>query len=150
DFEALWPRVEALISGADAVVFVLSPDSIASQVALREVSFAASLNKRIAPVVWRRVDDKLVPEALANLNFIFFDHEHEFEQRADQLAQALRTDKKLDELARLRANATAAPAGLELLSAVARRNERPEDRDNVPQRRWSQESTQERAAVQMP
>src|SRR5580692_2727882 len=53
-FEDWWKRIEALISRADTVVFVLSPDAVASSVALREVSFAASLNKRFAPVVCRR------------------------------------------------------------------------------------------------
>ena len=72
-FEEWWKRIEALIGRADAVVFVLSPDSVSSDVALREVAFAASLNKRFAPVVCRRVDDKAVPEALAKLNFIFFE-----------------------------------------------------------------------------
>jgi hypothetical protein len=69
-FEDWWKRIEALIIRADTVVFVLSPDAVASDVALKEVAYAASLNKRFAPIVYRRVDDKQVPEALAKLNFI--------------------------------------------------------------------------------
>jgi tetratricopeptide (TPR) repeat protein len=91
-FEEWWDRIEALIGRADTVVFVISPDAVASEIALKEVAEAASLNKRFAPVVWRRVDDKLIPEPLAKLNFIFFDDEAQFEQRADQLTEALRTD----------------------------------------------------------
>jgi hypothetical protein len=91
-FEEWWKRVEVLIGRADSVVFVISPDAVASEIALKEIAAAASLNKRFAPVVWRRVDDKLVPEPLARLNFIFFDDEVQFEQRADQLAEALNTD----------------------------------------------------------
>src|SRR5713226_2744616 len=71
-FEEWWKRIEALIARADTVVFVLSPDAVASDVALREVPFAASLNKRFAPIVYRRVGDKELPEALRRLNFIFF------------------------------------------------------------------------------
>src|ERR1700730_804220 len=71
-FEEWWKRIEALIARADTVVFVLSPDSVGSEVARKEVSFAASLNKRFAPVVCRRVDDNAVPEALSKLNFVFF------------------------------------------------------------------------------
>src|SRR6266849_1749010 len=63
-FEEWWKRIEALIARADTVVFVLSPDAVASEVALREVAFAASLNKRFAPIVYRRVGDKELPEAL--------------------------------------------------------------------------------------
>src|SRR5436190_17686365 len=91
-FEEWWQRIEALIARADTVVFVLSPDAVTSEVALREVAFAASLNKRLAPVVCRRVDDKAVPEALAKLNFIFFDDPAHFDHAADQLAEALNTD----------------------------------------------------------
>src|ERR1700737_2722063 len=92
-FEEWWKRVEALIGRADTVVFVLSPDAVRpGSVALKEVDFAASLNKRFAPIVFRPVEDKAVPEALAKLNFIFFDDEAQFEQRADHLTDALNTD----------------------------------------------------------
>jgi formylglycine-generating enzyme required for sulfatase activity len=91
-FEEWWSRIEALIARADTVVFVLSPNSVASEVALKEVEFAASLNKRFAPIVFCSVQEKLVPEALAKLHFIFFDDAARFEQSADQLAAALNTD----------------------------------------------------------
>src|SRR6516165_2929538 len=92
-FEEWWKRVEALIAGADTIIFALSPDAVRpASVALKEVAFAASLNKRFAPIVVRPVDDKSVPEPLAKLNFIFFDDATRFEQSADQLASALNTD----------------------------------------------------------
>ena len=72
-FEEWWKRVEALIGRADTIVFVISPDAVrVDTVALKEVAFAASLNKRFAPIVFRRVEDKSIPEALAKLIFIFF------------------------------------------------------------------------------
>ncbi len=91
-FEDWWKRIQALIGQADTVVYVLSPDSVKSDVALKEVSYAASLNKRFAPIVCRRVDDSSVPEALRRLNFIFFDDADQFDASADKLAEALRTD----------------------------------------------------------
>ncbi len=91
-FEDWWKRIEALIGRADTVVFVLSPDAVASDVALKEVAHAASLNKRFAPIVCRRVENGVVPEALRRLNFIFFDDPHRFDASADQLAEALQTD----------------------------------------------------------
>src|ERR1700738_2588381 len=92
-FEEWWKRVEALIGRADTVVFVLSPDAVRPEsVARKEVAFAASLNKRFAPIVFRPVEDKLVPEELAKLNFIFFDDPVRFEHSADQLVEALNTD----------------------------------------------------------
>ncbi len=91
-FEDWWKRLQALIQRADTVVFVLSPDAVASREALREVEYAASLNKRFAPIVCRRVEEAAIPEALRRLNFVFFDDAAEFEASTDRLDEALRTD----------------------------------------------------------
>ena len=91
-FEDWWRRIKRLIARADTVVFVLSPDAVASPVCLREVDFAASLNKRFAPIVYRPVDADTVPETLRRLNFVRFDDAAEFEDKVDQLAEALSTD----------------------------------------------------------
>src|SRR3954452_14782538 len=92
-FEEWWKRIEDLIGRADTVVFVLSPDAVRpGSVALKEVAFAASLNKRFAPIVFRPVEDAALPQELAKLNFIFFHDPARFEQSADQLASALTTD----------------------------------------------------------
>jgi formylglycine-generating enzyme required for sulfatase activity len=91
-FEDWWKRIQALIGQSDAVVFALSPDSVKSDVALKEVAHAASLNKRFAPIVCHRVDDAAVPDMLRRLNFIFFDEPEQFEASADRLAEALQTD----------------------------------------------------------
>lgn len=91
-FENWWKRIQALIGGADTVIFVLSPEAVKSDVALKEVAHAASLNKRFAPIVCRRVEDAAVPEALRRLNFIFFDDPEQFKSSIDRLAEALQTD----------------------------------------------------------
>ena len=129
-FEDWWKRIEALIERADTVVFVLSPDSITSEVARKEVSFAASLNKRLAPIVFRAVSDKAVPEPLAKLNFVFFTDESHFEANADRLAHALDTDiawirqhTEFGELARRWTIANESP-GLLLRSPVLEQAER--------------------------
>jgi formylglycine-generating enzyme required for sulfatase activity len=91
-FEDWWKRIEALIGRADTIVFVLSPDAVTSDVALKEVTHAASLNKRFAPIACRRVEGGAVPQALRRLNFIFFDDPARFDVSADALATALQTD----------------------------------------------------------
>jgi TIR domain len=91
-FEDWWKRIEALIGRADTVVFVLSPDAVKSDVALKEIEYAATLNKRFAPIVYRRADDGLIPEPLRRLNFIFFDDPDRFDASADALTDALQTD----------------------------------------------------------
>jgi formylglycine-generating enzyme required for sulfatase activity len=91
-FEDWWKRIQALIGRADTIVFVLSPDAVLSDVALKEVAHGAALSKRFAPIVCRRMETAAVPEAVRRLNFIFFDDPARFETSVDQLAQALRTD----------------------------------------------------------
>jgi WD40 repeat protein len=91
-FEDWWKRIEALIVAADTIVFVLSPNAVASDICAKEVTFAASLNKRFAPIVCEPVDDKAVPEPLRRLHFIFFTDSERFDERIEQLAEALRTD----------------------------------------------------------
>ena len=92
-FENWWKRIDTLIGKADTIVFVLSPDAVASKyIALKEIDYAASLNKRFAPVVCRKVDDTTVPEALRNLHYIFLDDLSRFDAGADHLAAALQID----------------------------------------------------------
>src|SRR5580704_1198998 len=91
-FEDWWERIKNLITKADTIVFVLSPDAVTSDICAKEVDYAASLNKRFAPVVCRRVEAGAVPEALRRLNFIFCDDDAHFDAGMAQLADALTTD----------------------------------------------------------
>jgi Tol biopolymer transport system component len=129
-FEDWWKRIEALIGKADTVVFVVSPDAVTSEVSLKEVAYAASLNKRFAPIVYRMVAEAQVPEVLRRLHFIFFDDSTHFEARADQLAEALRTNigwiRKHTEFGQRARDWSAAgrPSGLLLRSPVLEEAER--------------------------
>jgi len=55
-FEDWWKRIQSLIAQADTIVFVLSPDSVASNVCAKEVAYGASLNKRFAPIVYPPIE----------------------------------------------------------------------------------------------
>jgi WD40 repeat protein len=95
--EAWWTRIEQLIREADAIVFVLSPDSAASETCQREVDFAESLNKRFTPVVVRDLGTASAPPALARLNYIFLTGPAErdpqaFDAAVDDLVRVLRVD----------------------------------------------------------
>src|SRR5215208_651982 len=92
-FEDWWKRVETLIAQCDTIIFLLSPDSLrAESIAQKEVAFAASLNKRFAPIVWRPLNDSAVPEPLRRLNFILFEDETRFDESMNRLVEALETD----------------------------------------------------------
>jgi hypothetical protein len=85
-------RLGRLIRDADTVVFVLSPNSVASKHCTWEVDETIKLAKRIVPVVWRPVPDADVPAALRRLNYIFFSEGNSFSKSLGDLARALRVD----------------------------------------------------------
>ena len=60
------------IEQSDCFLFILSPDSIRSEVCNWEVDHAVKNGKRIIPCVVRDVDYRSVRKELANLNWIFF------------------------------------------------------------------------------
>jgi len=60
------------IEQSDCFIFVLSPDSIKSEVCNWEVDHAVKNGKRMIPVVCRDVDYREVRKELASLNWIFF------------------------------------------------------------------------------
>jgi WD40 repeat protein len=91
-FEDWWTRIQSLIVDADTILFVVSPDSVGSDVCAKEVGFAASLNKRLAPIVVRRVDPAAIPLELSRRNFVFFDDDTRFDESVSTLADALDTD----------------------------------------------------------
>ena len=69
--------IERGIDEADAFAFVISPDSLASEVCRLELDYALARGKRIVPVVCRDPDGSSIPEALARVNWIFFRHERD-------------------------------------------------------------------------
>ena len=92
-------RLAALIQDADTLVFVLSPDSIRSEICSWEASEADRLGKRIIPVVCRPMDGVEVPSPLlAVLNYIYFyanpaSPGSGFGRGLSELVQALNTDR---------------------------------------------------------
>src|SRR5262245_20473952 len=85
-------RLGRLIEAADTVVFVISPDAVDSERCAWEVDRAIELKKRLLPIVFRRVDEALVPPRLQQINYIFFDRQFSFVSSLQALASALRTD----------------------------------------------------------
>jgi hypothetical protein len=89
DWEA---RLGRLIEAADTVVFVISPDAVASERCAWEVERTVALKKRLLPIVWRRVDEAQVPLPLKQLNYLFFDRPLMSVPTLQALGTALRTD----------------------------------------------------------
>jgi WD40 repeat protein len=88
-----WRReIREGIERAGDVVFVLSPDFLASRECSVELEWAVELNKRLVPLVYRNVEPAQVPPALASLNWVFFRAEDDFEQSVQTLSEILDTD----------------------------------------------------------
>jgi len=86
--QAIFPAIE----GADTFIFVLSPDSVISEICGKELAHAASHNKRLIPIMAREVEAKAVPEPLRGLNWVFARDADSFEAATDFLISALDTD----------------------------------------------------------
>lgn len=85
-------RLTELICEADAIVFLLSPRSAVSEVCAWEVELAASLNKKIAPIVIEDVCGSEMPQILSRLNYIFATEKDRFENAVKSLTDALSLD----------------------------------------------------------
>src|SRR5438093_2296601 len=88
-----WEKtIYGAIESTDTFVFVLTPDSVASEICGKEIAHAASNNKRLVPIVHRDVAADMVPKSLRELNWIFFRDSDDFEEATDKLIRALDTD----------------------------------------------------------
>src|SRR5262249_8557164 len=77
-----WEKtIYGAIESTHTFIFVLTPDSIASEVCGREIAHAAANNKRLVPIVHREVVADTVPKSLGELNWIFY---RETERRVSQ------------------------------------------------------------------
>lgn len=63
------------IQACQNFVFVISPNSVSSPYCEYELNHALLHNKRLIPIVWRRVDVESMHPALAEINWIFFDED---------------------------------------------------------------------------
>jgi len=85
-------EIRLAIESAEAVVAVISPDSVRSRVCAQELAHAVEHHKRLVPLLYRPTPDDDVPEALASLNWIHCRAEDDVEGWMALLIEALDTD----------------------------------------------------------
>ena len=85
----IWAGIES----ATAMMFVLTPDSLASTVCGEELQHAVELNKRIIPVLRRSVDGLPIPEPLERPNWVYARPEDDFDASVTSLIDALELDE---------------------------------------------------------
>lgn len=114
DWEGIPPRADWLreiyhaIDGVNSFVFVISPDSLVSEICHKEAAHAIAQNKRIVPIMHRDVDKKdFAPawfgqeweqearqnwETLGKLNWMLLRETDAFQTGIDNLLEAISTD----------------------------------------------------------
>ncbi|MBV1694395.1 MAG: TIR domain-containing protein [Hyphomicrobiales bacterium] len=90
--EAWEERLGKLIAEADTVVFVVTPQGIASERCQWEIDKALELQKRLLPVVWIDVPEAEIPPKLKALNYTHFSNGRSFAKGLEELSTALRQD----------------------------------------------------------
>jgi len=87
-----WEEIQVGIEVADTFIFVLSPDSVSSDVCKKELEHAIQHSKRLVPVVCEEVNPKDVHPELAKINWIFLRPDDDFDRGFRNLVNALDTD----------------------------------------------------------
>ncbi|RMF70160.1 MAG: TIR domain-containing protein, partial [Cyanobacteria bacterium J069] len=87
-----WEEIKTGIEVADTMIFVISPESVASEVCGRELEHAIQHQKRLLPVVCKDVDPALVHPELSKINWIFLRDGDNFEVGFRSLINALDSD----------------------------------------------------------
>jgi TIR domain len=85
-------RVKRGIEACKAFIFVVSPASVGSEPCRQELEEALALQKLIIPVIYRDVDDGVIPPAVAEAEWVFLRDEDDQPAGIAKLVDALETD----------------------------------------------------------
>ncbi len=87
-----WKEIEKGIEEANVFIFLISPDSAASQICRQEIEYAVKNGKRLIPLVVRNTNGDENPPQLNHLNWIFFRNTDDFDASLIALTTAIHTD----------------------------------------------------------
>jgi hypothetical protein len=90
--EEFWPEIRKAIDAAAAFVFVITAESVASAVCLRELAHAVGSHKRLVPVCRKDVDSQSLPPELASRQWVLFREGDDPEAAVVALLNAIRED----------------------------------------------------------
>ena len=85
-------EVYAGIQAADIFLFIISPDSVVSEICTLEIEHSIQHNKRLVPVVLHDVEDDQVHSAMSAHNWVFLREGDDFDANFELLIDALDTD----------------------------------------------------------
>ncbi len=91
--EDWWQSIKRGIEAADTFLFVVSPDSVASQVCRDEIEYATQCHKRFLPIVrLEGFDAQQLHPSISRHNWLFFRETDNLKTAFQELLQALDTD----------------------------------------------------------
>ncbi len=85
-------EIYAAIEASDTFVFIISPDSLASEVCNLEIAHAMNHNKRMVPILYREASTKEVHKAVAAHNWVMMRPKDDFESSFRDLMKAMDQD----------------------------------------------------------
>lgn len=85
-------EIERGIRSTNAFVFVISPDSVVSEICQRELDLAVQLGKRVVPIVGRDTTAEKVLQELRKRHWIFLRKQDSFDEGIEALTRALDVD----------------------------------------------------------
>lgn len=89
-------EIKTGIEGADAFLFIISPDSVRSEVCAAEIEHAINMNKRFVPLLYKELiephDKAALHPKISSHNWTFMRNDEEFKENLVLLTDALDTD----------------------------------------------------------
>ena len=85
--------ITSAIQGTDALIFVISADSLKSKVCKDELELGLKLNKKLIPILYREPGSKTkMHEKLAATNWVYLREQDDFDETIPKLIQSINTD----------------------------------------------------------
>ncbi len=86
-------EVYEAIESSDNFIFIISENSVVSEICDLEIKHAIENNKRLIPIVVNEVEPSKVPAPLSALNWIFFTEDDQFHNAVRELIEAMQVDQ---------------------------------------------------------
>lgn len=90
-----WREIQAAVEEADVFTFIISPDSVISDICRDEIQHAIDNNKRFIPILFQDLEDVDAPHvhaAIRSHNWIYFDSDEKFEDSYQKLKDSFTTE----------------------------------------------------------
>ena len=86
-------EITRAIEGADAFLFIITPDSLASEVCTQELELGLQYNKKLIPILYKEPEKgSTMHEALAATNWVYMREQDDYDATLPGLIESIHTD----------------------------------------------------------